>query len=134
MRIDCKGLPCILDRTTASRRTLDLIADKWVILVLFALQNEPRRFAELHRNIGGVTQKMLVQTLRSMERDGLVSRKIYPVVPPKVEYRLTPLGESLEPILNAIIDWSVENLKKVDASRAAHEKKNGKEKAVAPVG
>lgn len=134
MRINCKGLPFILDQTNASRRTLDLIANKWTILVLLALRTDPRRFAELHRDIGGITQKMLVQTLRSMECDGLISRKVYPVVPPKVEYRLTPLGESLEPVLNAIIEWSIENLNKVDTARTAYEKKSGEKKTLAPTG
>jgi DNA-binding HxlR family transcriptional regulator len=108
-----KGIPCILDQTDTSRKTLDLIADKWVILVLVALRDGPRRFAEMHKIIGGITQKMLTQNLRSMERDGLNSRKVYPVVPPKVEYKLSPLGESLAPVLNAIVDWSHGNLMKV---------------------
>ena len=70
--------PCILDQTNASRKTLDLIADKWTILVLFALRNGKRRFAELRREISGVTEKMLIQTLRDLERDGIVARKVYP--------------------------------------------------------
>jgi DNA-binding HxlR family transcriptional regulator len=70
-----KGTPCILDQTNTSRKTLDLIADKWVILVLFALRNGTRRFAQMHRDIGGITQKMLIQTLRNLERDGLVLAK-----------------------------------------------------------
>ena len=64
--------PCILDQTNASRKTLDLIADKWTILVLFALRSGKRRFAELRREISGVTEKMLIQTLRDLERDGIV--------------------------------------------------------------
>jgi DNA-binding HxlR family transcriptional regulator len=125
-----KGTPCILDQTNTSRKTLDLIADKWVILVLFALRNGTRRFAQMHRDIGGITQKMLIQTLRNLERDGLVSRKVYPVVPPKVEYRLSPLGDSLAPVLNAIVDWSHGNLEKVRAARAAYEKKHKEKDAL----
>jgi DNA-binding HxlR family transcriptional regulator len=125
-----KGTPCILDQTNTSRKTLDLIADKWVILILFALRNGTRRFAQMHRDIGGITQKMLIQTLRNLERDGLVSRKVYPVVPPKVEYRLSPLGDSLAPILNAIVDWSHGNLEKVHAARAAYEKKHKEKDAL----
>jgi DNA-binding HxlR family transcriptional regulator len=125
-----KGTPCILDQTNTSRKTLDLIADKWVILVLFALRNGTRRFAQMHRDIGGITQKMLIQTLRNLERDGLVSRKVYPVVPPKVEYRLSPLGDSLAPVLNAIVDWSHGNLEKVHAARAAYEKKHKEKDAL----
>lgn len=125
-----KGTPCILDQTNTSRKTLDLIADKWVILILFALRNGTRRFAQMHRDIGGITQKMLIQTLRNLESDGLVSRKVYPVVPPKVEYRLSPLGDSLAPILNAIVDWSHGNLEKVHAARAAYEKKHKEKDAL----
>ena len=120
--------PCILDQTNASRKTLDLIADKWTILVLFALRNGKRRFAELRREIRGVTEKMLIQTLRNLERDGIVGRKVYPTVPPKVEYSISELGWSLAPILDAIIDWSYGNLEKVFAARAAYEKKRVREK------
>jgi DNA-binding HxlR family transcriptional regulator len=108
-----KDAPCILDQTNASRKTLDLIADKWTILVLFALRNGKRRFAELRREIRGVTEKMLIQTLRNLERDGIVARKVYPTVPPRVEYSISELGWSLAPILDAIIDWSYGNLGKV---------------------
>src|SRR6266403_1905406 len=101
-----QGRPCILDQTNASRKTLDLIADKWTILVLFGLRNGKRRFAELRREIRGVTEKMLIQTLRNLERDGIVARKVYPTVPPRVEYSISELGWSLAPILDAIIDWS----------------------------
>jgi DNA-binding HxlR family transcriptional regulator len=101
-----KDAPCILDQTNASRKTLDLIADKWTILVLFALRHGKRRFAELRREIHGVTEKMLIQTLRNLERDGIVARKVYPTVPPKVEDSISELGWSLAPILDAIIDWS----------------------------
>jgi DNA-binding HxlR family transcriptional regulator len=82
------------------------------------------------RDIGGITQKMLIQTLRNLERDGLISRKVYPVVPPKVEYRISPLGDSLAPILNAIVDWSHVNLEKVHAARVAYEKKKEKDALV----
>jgi DNA-binding HxlR family transcriptional regulator len=112
------GEPCVISQSNPSRETLDLIADKWTILVIFALRDGEMRFGELHRAIDGITQKMLIQTLRSMERNGLVFRKIYPVVPPKVEYRLSPLGMSLKPLLNLISDWSEENLKKVYDARA----------------
>ena len=119
-----KGTPCILDQSNASRKTLDLIANKWAILVLFALRNGERRFAQLHKDIGGITEKMLIQTLRNLERDGLIQRKVFAVVPPKVEYRISPLGHSLAPVLDAIVAWSYGNLTKVHAARKAFEKKN----------
>ena len=116
-----------MDQTNASRKTLDLIADKWTILVLFALRGGKRRFAELHREIGGITEKMLIQTLRNLERDGIVGRRVYPTVPPRVEYNISELGWSLTPVLDAIIDWSHGNLGKVFAARAAYEKKKVRE-------
>jgi DNA-binding HxlR family transcriptional regulator len=111
-----------------ARKTLDLIADKWTILALFALRSGKRRFAELRREFRGVTEKMLIQTLRNLERDGIVGRKVYPKVPPKVEYSISELGWSLAPILDAVIDWSYGNLEKVFAARAAYEKKRVREK------
>lgn len=120
------GKPCILDQSNPARETLNLIADKWVILVIFALRNGERRFAQLSRDIEGVTQKMLIQTLRSMERNGLVERKLYAVVPPKVEYRLSPLGTSLKPLLIMIDDWSAENLEKVRAARETFDRRQDK--------
>jgi DNA-binding HxlR family transcriptional regulator len=122
-----KDAPCILDQTNASRKTLDLIADKWTILVLFALRGGKRRFAELRREIGGVAEKMLIQTLRNLERDGIVGRRVYPTVPPRVEYNISELGWSLTPVLDAIIDWSHGNLEKVFAARVAYEKKKVRE-------
>jgi DNA-binding HxlR family transcriptional regulator len=123
------GESCILNQSNPARDTLDLIADKWTILVIFALRNGERRFAQLHRDIEGITQKMLIQTLRTMERNGLVERKVYAVVPPRVEYRLSKIGLSLKPLLNLISDWSEENLKKVAAARKAYDRAKKKETA-----
>ena len=113
------GQPCILDQTNPSRETLNLIADKWTILVIFALREGGHRFAQLRRDIEGIIEKMLTQTRRGMERNGLVERKVYPVVPPKVEYRLSTLGRSLTPLLILVSDWSEANLPKVHAARLA---------------
>ncbi|EIP96605.1 putative transcriptional regulator [Opitutaceae bacterium TAV1] len=121
------GEPCLLNQNNPSRETLDLIADKWAVLVIFALREGERRFAQLHRDIEGITQKMLIQTLRGMERDGLVERKVYPVIPPKVEYRLSPLGLSLKPLLALISDWSKANLKKVHAARQRYDRARKKD-------
>ena len=84
--------PDVLDAGCGSRRVLNMLADNWTILVIYALGRGTMRHGELMRTIGGISQKMLTQTLRRLERDGMVSRKVYPVVPPRVEYRLTPLG------------------------------------------
>ena len=85
-----------------TRIVLDRIADKWTVLIVGALEDKTKRFGELRREIGGVSQKMLTQTLRGLERDGLVARTIYASVPPKVEYSLTELGRTLVHSLEAI--------------------------------
>ena len=88
--------------------TLTLISDKWKVLILRDLMNGTLRFGELKKSIGHVTQKVLTAQLRDMERNGLVNRKVYPEVPPRVEYSLTELGRSLKPILDAMWDWGEE--------------------------
>lgn len=85
--------------------TLEVIGGRWKILILYQLDGGPKRFSELKRSLPGVTQKMLTQQLRQMEADGLVRRKVYPQVPPKVEYSLTPRGQSLRPIVDAMCKW-----------------------------
>ncbi len=87
------------------RTTLDVIAGKWKPLILFQLKNGPQRFSALRRSIPDVTQKMLTDRLKELERDGIVHREVYAVVPPRVEYSLTPYGESLKPILAAMAKW-----------------------------
>ena len=87
------------------RTTLNVIGGKWKPLILFELKKGPRRFSALRRAIPDVTQKMLTDRLKELERDGIVDRKVYPVIPPKVEYSLTRYGESLRPILAAMAQW-----------------------------
>ena len=101
-----------------TRALLDRIANRWVTLVIGMLsERQPRRFNELRRAIGGISQKMLTQTLRDMERDGIVSREIFPEVPPRVEYSLTPLGETLRGPLSALAEWSVRHMDEVHAAQ-----------------
>ena len=85
---------------------LSRIGDKWTVLVVQTLAEGPKRFNELRREIPSVSQRMLTLTLRNLERDGLVTRTIYPEVPPRVEYRLTPWGQALCPALDAILQWA----------------------------
>ena len=85
--------------------TLKVVGGKWKPPILFLLNSGTMRFGELRKQINGITQKMLTQELREMENDGLVSRKIYPVVPPKVEYSITAYGKSLQPILKSMAHW-----------------------------
>ena len=88
--------------------TLTLIGDKWKVLILRDLLPGTKRFGELKKSIGNVSQKVLTAQLRDMEKSGLVNRKVYPKVPPHVEYSLTELGRSLQPILDALRDWGEE--------------------------
>ena len=103
-----------------SRQVLDVLSDKWVTLVLTALADGPRRYSALARTIAGVSQKMLTQTLRALERDGLLTRTVTPSVPVRVDYELTPLGRSLLPVVQAIKDWAETHIEEVHAARAAH--------------
>jgi DNA-binding HxlR family transcriptional regulator len=90
---------------TSVQTTLKVVGGKWKPPILYLLSSGTLRFSQLKRNITGITQKMLSQELREMEADGLISRKIYPVVPPKVEYTLTAYGKSLQPILKGMSEW-----------------------------
>ncbi|RLP06301.1 winged helix-turn-helix transcriptional regulator [Propionibacterium australiense] len=93
--------------------TLTLIGNKWVVLVLRDLADGTRRFSQLQRSIGRISQKVLTQQLRAMEANGLVDRTVYAEVPPRVEYSLTELGRSLQPILDAMREWGEEYKKRV---------------------
>ena len=92
--------------TLGAQRALELVSDKWTILVIHALKRGTRRYGELQREIEGISQRMLIYTLRNLERDGLINRKVYAVVPPKTEYSLTPLGESLWEPLHDLCLWA----------------------------
>jgi DNA-binding HxlR family transcriptional regulator len=104
-----------------SRQVLGRISDKWVSLVLIALANGPQRYSDLARRIAGVSQKMLTQTLRTLERDGLLTRTVTPAVPVRVEYALTPLGGSLLPIMRSIKDWAESNIEEIRAARQSYD-------------
>jgi DNA-binding HxlR family transcriptional regulator len=115
----------VLDPNCPSRVVLDRIAGKWTGLIVLALADQTLRFGELRAQVGGVAPKVLTQTLRSMEDDGLLTRHIYAEVPPRVEYTLTELGRSLTEPLAVIRDWAERNVSKIlaarDASAARHE-------------
>jgi len=90
--------------------TLQVIGGRWKIPILWHLAQGTKRFSELQRAVGGITQKMLTQQLREMERDGIVHRRVYPQVPPKVEYSLTTLGQSLKPVVDAMCRWGIRQM------------------------
>ena len=110
--------PSVFNPKCGAQQVLERIADKWTALVIYRLARGTKRYGELQRSIGGVSQKMLTHTLRSLERDGLVERTVYPVVPPKVEYSLTPLGRTLIEPLRAVCKWAEEHLPELQAARA----------------
>ena len=104
-----------------TRLVLDRLADKWALLVLDRLRGEPVRFNGLRRDIKGVSQKVLSQTLKALERDGLVTRSVFPTVPVTVEYAMTPLGRTLTETVAALAHWAERNMDEVLAAQAAYD-------------
>ena len=119
--------PAEMEHTPANCRAREMIvrvADKWSMYVIHVLASAgPLRFNEIRRRVDGVSQRMLTVTLRGLERDGLVQRSMYPEVPPRVEYALTPLGGTLRDIVGELIDWSGRHLAEVDRARARYDER-----------
>jgi DNA-binding HxlR family transcriptional regulator len=111
----------VYDSGCPTRLVLDRIADKWTVLIIGRLAEGARRFGELRRDVAGISPKVLTQKLRELERDGVLTRKIYPSVPPKVEYRLTPLGQTLISLLDAIRVWSETHIETVVAAQQTYD-------------
>jgi DNA-binding HxlR family transcriptional regulator len=107
-------------REASPRQALALIADKWAVLIITTLARGPYRYNALRREIDGVSQKMLTQSLRDLECNGLVGRTVYPDTPPRVEYRLTPLGETLVDALGVLREWADDHYHEVEAARHAY--------------
>jgi DNA-binding HxlR family transcriptional regulator len=116
---DIAPLPDVFAADCPTRQILDRIGDKWTVLVVQVLDEGPRRFNGLKRRIAGISQKMLAQTLRHLERDGLVSRRVFATTPVTVEYALTPLGETLVGALLPLIAWSEGKLGEIATARSA---------------
>jgi DNA-binding HxlR family transcriptional regulator len=104
------------------RQVLDQVGSKWASLILMFLGVRPHRFGELRRAVPDISQRMLTQTLRDLQRDGLISRAVFPTVPPSVEYSLTPMGESLLVPLIGLVDWAQAHLTGITAAREAYDK------------
>ena len=105
------------DPTCPTRQVLDRIGDKWTVLVVGALTAGPLRFTRLRVAVGGVAPKVLTQTLRAMERDGLITRAVFAEVPPRVEYTLTPLGHTLEAPIAAVREWAEVHMPEITGAR-----------------
>jgi DNA-binding HxlR family transcriptional regulator len=111
---DCRGVASVLAR----------VGDKWSVLVIMLLGDGPRRFNELKRTIGGISQRMLTLTLRGLERDGLVTRTVFPTIPPRVDYELTDLGRGLSKPVRALGQWAFEHLPEIERARGEFDARN----------
>jgi DNA-binding HxlR family transcriptional regulator len=129
--------PPELEHTPANchaREMLARVGDKWSVYVIHVLGDAGTlRFNELRSRVEGISQRMLTVTLRGMERDGLVTRTVYPEVPPRVEYALTKLGRTLRQLVRGLVEWSGAHLTEVDAARAAYDARNRRPVKPAPI-
>lgn len=107
--------------TCRARDVLDRVGDKWSVYVISLLGDGPRRFTDLLRTIDGISQRMLTVTLRGLERDGVVTRTVYPVVPPRVDYDLTPTGHTLLATVRQLVEWAEDHTGDIDAARAQYD-------------
>lgn len=123
-----RGTPHVPESCRPVTEILQLIGDKWTVLVVRALYDGSRRFSEIRRDMPAVSQRMLTLTLRNLERNGLVTRTVTPSIPPRVDYELTKLGRSLEVPLRGLGEWAVDNSTALDAARAKFDARNKTEK------
>jgi DNA-binding HxlR family transcriptional regulator len=121
----------VLNPKCPTQQVLDRVAGKWTMLVILALGDERVHYAALRRRVEGVTKKMLTQTLRALERDGLIERHVHPTVPPQTEYELTPLGHSLARAVTVIRTWAYDNVERIAEARTAYD---GGDSSVSEIG
>jgi DNA-binding HxlR family transcriptional regulator len=112
---DCRAVASVLAR----------VGDKWSVLLIMMLHDGPKRFNELKRMIGGISQRMLTLTLRGLERDGLITRTVFPTIPPRVDYELTDLGRGLAKPVQALGQWAFEHKQEIEGARTAFDQRNG---------
>ena len=124
--------PNVYLRGCASRTVLEVIANKWTNLVVCALRDGPMRFGQLRRQLEGITQKMLTQTLRALERDGLVTRTLYPTIPPRVDYELTDLGRDAAGLFDSLIVWAEQHVAEITTARHRYDERAEDEPVAAP--
>ena len=118
----------------AVREVLNRVGDKWSVLVVALLGGGKKRFSDLRRSIEGISQRMLTLTLKGLERDGLITRTMYPTIPPRVEYELTKLGRSLLIPITGLGDWAAQNRERIQAARNRYDTRNAKRRALTTVG
>ena len=109
------------EATCRVRDVLGRVGDKWSLNVIYMLADGPKRFTQLKRDVSGVSQRMLTVTVRGLERDGLVDRTVYPVVPPRVEYQLTPLGRSLFEAVSQLVGWTIAHVGDIEQARRRYD-------------
>ena len=110
-----------------AREVLQRVGDKWSMLVIDLLGQGTKRFSELQRSVDGITSRMLTVTLRGLERDGIVTRTIHPVIPPRVDYELTPMGRTLLDAIGALVSWADDHLPEIGAAQAAYDARHAAE-------
>lgn len=115
----------VLSAACPTRQIVNRLGDRWTLLVVYALTGQPYRFRQLQRAVEGISQRMLTQTLRNLERDGIVDRAVKPMTPPQVSYSLTPLGDSLSQAIAHIRTWSYSNIEQVDRARNKYDRSAG---------
>jgi DNA-binding HxlR family transcriptional regulator len=122
-------VPNVYSADCPTRQILDRVGDKWAVLILLLLRQQPIRFNQLRRSIEGISQKMLSQVLKSLERDGLIRRRAIATVPVTVEYSITPLGSTLADAVDPLRDWADNHLKEVQASQRRYDTQHKAEAA-----
>jgi DNA-binding HxlR family transcriptional regulator len=123
------GKPIVEEACGVVREVLTRVGDKWSVLVTVLLGDKTKRFSEIKREIDGISQRMLTLTLRGLERDGIVQRTVFPTVPPRVEYALTPLGRTLLKTLAELATWATDNRHQIERARAAFDRREAAEQA-----
>jgi DNA-binding HxlR family transcriptional regulator len=119
--MDMPASPGVSDQCRRMNSILSLVGDKWTVMIVMVLIERPRRFNDLKRTIGGISQQMLTRTLRALERDGMVRRTVHPTVPPQVDYALTPLGHSLAVPVRGLGQWAGEHSDEIESNRLSYD-------------
>ena len=123
--MDMPASPGVSANCRRMSSVLSLVGDKWTVMIVMVLIERPRRFNDIKRTIGGISQQMLTRTLKALDRDGMVSRTVHPTVPPQVEYALTELGHSLAEPLRALGAWAGAHLEEIDGNRVRYDMARG---------